>query len=239
MRADQGDELDIHAVYSGGLDRAWSRKRRKNARSRMSVRLVAQMGGSRHMVAEEMFWRGAAVVKLAELLEESSYRVEIVGADWHEVDRSIVFGDEKLAAAVIGSFIVKDAGAPMDIEAVAGVLCNAGFFRTYGFRAAYAAPSHALRGTQYEVQYDFKRQLGKTVRVPKLSKEGNVVKKKRTLLARTYNGGGNIVKELMLDADGTRTFEVPVSISNQERAQKWVRECLSKLESGEQSDDEE
>lgn len=235
QRADQGDELDVHSVYRGDLDHAWTRRRRQNTRSRMSVRLVAQCGGSRHMDAEEMFWRGAAVVKLAELLEESSYRVELVGTEWHEVETGWLASDEdkKRGATVINSFIVKDAGAPRDVEQVAGVLCNAGFFRTYGFRSAYAAAEHVWRGTYIEPQFKYVKRLGRTAKEPIINpKTGRQKAKRATLLARTTQGYGNIVEELGLADDGTLTFVVPTGIARRERAEAWVRACLAKLEGG-------
>lgn len=225
-RGDQGDELDIHAVYRGGLDRAWSRKRRLHTRARMSVRLVAQMGGSRHMHEEEMFWRGAAVLKLAELLEESGYRVEIVGVSQHHVD-----GWEHLAYA---SFIVKDARAPLDVEQVAGVVCNAGFARTFGFRDAYAACEHKLRDTVIEPKMEARRILGRTQLVP----TGKFTR--RTLLARSYVVGSKGAVEVgKLDADGTKTYNVPSSISDAEAAREWVLKSLAELdESGTKEVDE-
>jgi hypothetical protein len=203
QRADQGDELDIHEVYRGGLDRAWTRRRRQRSRARMSVRLVAQIGGHRHTTHEEMFWRGAAVLKLAELLEESSYRVEMVGVNQHLIDGHDV--------SSYCSFVVKEAGAPLDVEQVAGVLCNAGFFRTYGFRDAYAICEHRL--------------ADKT--------------QSRTLLARSYVMRGDAVRGGNLDADGTKTFSVPMRIGSKESAVEWVNKCLAALENGGEEKEEE
>lgn len=234
QRADQGDALDIHAVYRGGLDRAWERRRRLHSRARMSVRIVAQVGGSKHMQAEQMFWRGAAVAKLSELLEESSYRVEIVGADWMMNDASFLETNPQ-SAEVVESFIVKDAGAPMDLEQVAGVLCNAGFFRTFSFRSAYAAPTHEMRGTQYEYETEVVRRLGKLVRVPVISsKTGKQKVSSATLLARSYVQSGDLVGTLHLADDGTKVFLVPLSVGSEESAKKWVLECLAALEDGQQ-----
>lgn len=214
-RGDQGDELDIHSVYRGSLDRAWTRRRRLNTRSRMSVRLVATIGGSNMQKHEEMFWRGAAVAKLAELLEESGYRVELVGAHQQFVD-----GHD---TSTYSTFIVKDAASPLDLEQVAGVLCNAGFARTWGFRDAYAICEHKLRDTVREPQYEIQRVLGKTRRVP----TGKVVV--ATLLARSFVNGRDAVKENKLDDDGTLTLGVPASIDDKESATEWVRKSLEKL----------
>lgn len=217
QRGDQGDALDIHQVYRGGLDRAWERRRRLNSRSRMSVRLVAELGGSNMMNAEEMFWRGAAVAKLAELLEESGYRVEVIGVEATNLEQSWFSSAEGEQATVLSTFTVKDAGAPVDLEQIAGVLCNSGFFRTYGFRANYAACEHKIRDA---------------VR----NKDGHY----EPLLARSTMWHGNAVEELSLADDGTRTFVVPTRVGDHESAEKWVRETLQKLDNkeGGEGDDE-
>jgi hypothetical protein len=210
QRADQGDELDIHSVYRGDLDHAWTRRRRQSSRSRMNVRLMAQIGGSHAMTSDEMFWRGAAVAKLAELLEESSYRVEVIGAACDLVE----FGEgEQHSFVVQQTFIVKDAGAPMDLEQVAGVLCNAGFFRTYGFRSTYAAPDHDLRDTQ----------------IRKKMKDGKEVTTRATLLARTAVRHVRSAEQMGVDSS-TTTFVVPVDVKNASEARAWVEECLASLE---------
>jgi hypothetical protein len=130
-RADQGDELDIHAVNRGDLATAWTMRRRRHARGSFTVRLVAQANLLGKTTPDELFWRGAAIVKLADALTAAGYSVEIVGA----ISSNRVKG-------VDGDFLVtfplKEAAAPLDVEALAGVLCNAGFHRLYGFRLYFA-----------------------------------------------------------------------------------------------------
>lgn len=230
QRADQGDALDIHAVYRGGLDRAWERRRREHSRARMSVRLVAQIGGSKHTSAESLFWRGAAVTKLAEMLEESGYRVEVVGFEWHDSDE----GEHQFYTR--NTFVVKDAGAPLDVEQVAGVLCNAGFPRTYGFRSAYCAAEHVIREATHEPQWQLSMQkVGRKwspVRVPKINpRTGKQLVSRKRLLARTSHvNHATAPQELGLCDDGTQTFAVPALIGSLEAAQEWVNKCLKELE---------
>lgn len=130
-RSDQGDELDIHSVNRGDLDHAWTSRKRKHTRSRMTVRIVAQTNLLAEVSAEELFWRGAAAVKLADMLTNAGYSVEIIGA---LASHTIVGMDGDLLA----TFPLKTAEQPLDIEALAGVLCNAGFHRIWGFRYYYA-----------------------------------------------------------------------------------------------------
>jgi hypothetical protein len=204
QRADQGDELDIHSVYRGDLSHAWTRRRRTQTRSRMSVRLVALLGGAHTVKAEELFWRGAAVAKLAELLEESSYRVEIIAATWAIVD---AFSTPADTCEVGMAFVVKGAGDPLEVDQLAGVVCNAGFFRTHEFRSTYAAPTRALRKTQ-------------------VGRDGKQIR----LLGRTVDRSDLATKEMQLDADGTKTITVPTSVSSLFAAREWIKEVLEGME---------
>lgn len=136
VRADQGDELDIHAVLRGQLDTAWQSRRRRQAFGPRIVRIVAQTNLLAQTSSEELFWRGAAVVKLADVLTEAGYAVEIVGAHAAttvDMDR----------ANWLLTFVLKHAQSPLDIESLAGVVCNAGFHRTFGFRAYEACTTKA------------------------------------------------------------------------------------------------
>lgn len=130
-RSDQGDELDIHAVYKGQLDTAWSRRKRKQGRGPFIVRLVAQCNLLSSFTPEEMFWRGAAIIKAVEMLTTAGYSVEVLG-----VTASHSVGG-------IGDFChtypLKESKSPLDVAGLAGVVCNAGFHRLYGFRAYSAA----------------------------------------------------------------------------------------------------
>lgn len=131
VRGDQGDELDIHTVNRGALDRAWSLRKRRHARGVMAVRLVVQVNLLANMTSRELFCRGAAAVKLTDLLTAAGYNVEIVGAIASYPVRG-VSGD------FLCTFPLKEAQASLDVERLAGVVCNAGFHRLIGFRTYYA-----------------------------------------------------------------------------------------------------
>ena len=130
-RSDQGDDLDIHAVYRGDLEHAWTKRQRSHTRARRTVRIVAQCNLLANTNADELFWRGAAVCKLVDVLSDAGYSVEVIGAiasvriDHHE-------------HAWLLTFPLKEAESPLDMEQLAGIACNSGFHRLYGFRAYYA-----------------------------------------------------------------------------------------------------
>jgi hypothetical protein len=80
-RSDQGDELDIHAVYRGDLSRAWSKSKRQHKLGGMrSIALVCNLSCSWKVNASDLFFRGASVLKLCEALCEAGYSVSIYGA---------------------------------------------------------------------------------------------------------------------------------------------------------------
>lgn len=75
-----GDHLDIHQVWAGHLDTAWSSSRRMNARGPAFITLVVD-----HIIAFQesldiVAWRGAVAIILCRLLESVGYRVRIVVA---------------------------------------------------------------------------------------------------------------------------------------------------------------
>ena len=81
IRSDQGDELDIHAVYRGDLSRAWSKSKRQHKLGGMrSIALVCNLSCSAGEDAKNLFFRGASVLKLTEALSEAGYSVAIYAA---------------------------------------------------------------------------------------------------------------------------------------------------------------
>lgn len=126
-RSDQGDELDIHSVYRGDLDHAWTSRRRKHSRSKMTVRIVTRSNQQRGITSDQVFWRGAAVVKLSDMLTEAGYNVEILCAI---AARNLDHQDVKFLV----TFPLKGASDPLDCEQLAGITCHSGFHRMFGFR---------------------------------------------------------------------------------------------------------
>lgn len=76
VRCDDGDEIDIAAVYSGNLDTAW----RVSKRTRMeglprAVRVLVEVtiGGEQR----DTFWRGAAAIAICDMLEDAGVPCEV------------------------------------------------------------------------------------------------------------------------------------------------------------------
>lgn len=125
IRADQGDEFDIHAAYCGRLDRAWTRRARREVYGSRNVRLVADVLDNASVDAATIFWRGAAVLRLADMLTEAGYNVEIWAG----------FAGQGCAPGItqVDTVCVKAPTAPMDLNALAAALCMTGFARVWGF----------------------------------------------------------------------------------------------------------
>lgn len=123
-KADQGAELDIHAVYRGDLSRAWTRCRKRQGSGVRSVTIVVNLGANAGVTADKMFWRGAAALKLATALTESGYSVAIIGAEGaSNIDSA---GRSDLVQCVS----IKDEDQPLDLDRLAALTAMPGYFRT-------------------------------------------------------------------------------------------------------------
>lgn len=124
-RGEFGDELDIHRVYAGQLDTAWSRRVRKVRAKIAQKTLFFPLIHSGGTTAEEIFWRGAAMVKLADALTAAGYSVEIVG---HH-------GTYANGSAAYDRVTVKSHSMPLDLPALTLIACLSGYSRSVGFKA--------------------------------------------------------------------------------------------------------
>lgn len=129
VRSDSGDSVDIHAVWRGQLDKAWSKAVRRNTRGPQRIDLVANMLCSGGDEATVLAWRGAAAVAIADRLTAAGYAVRIV----------VGFGGRCNGATVNCRITVKDHGGPLD-EATAASVIMPGFFRALGH--AWTAAHH-------------------------------------------------------------------------------------------------
>lgn len=129
VRGDMGDELCPHAILRGDFSHAWTRKTRQTAQGKRTVQLVANILDNATHSASELFWRGAATLKLAVMLVEAGYAVEIyagLAINFHFKNHSNTWN-------LVDLIKVKTANAPLDIQNLAGVIGLSGFARYYGF----------------------------------------------------------------------------------------------------------
>ena len=143
LRGASGSEFDCHAALRGEFDRAWTYRARVNTVAVRRVRLVAQIIDNAGTSASELFWRGAAVIQLAEILSASGYAVQIDAA--FAVEMSFESPGARIKK-MLDVITVKPLGAPLDLPNVASVICLAGFARIYGFAGIVLAGAEANRG---------------------------------------------------------------------------------------------
>ncbi len=126
---DQGDELDIHRVYSGQLTTAWRKTQRSSVRSSQNIVIPFPLFITYRDNADRLFWAGAAAIKLADLLTTAGYNVMLVGTT------SIKFNGHRTHIKLV----VKPFNAPLDISSLVTAIAFPGFSRVAGFRALTAA----------------------------------------------------------------------------------------------------
>lgn len=131
IRADRGDSLDIHRVYSGDLSRAWqtTKKHPKATHTGGKVTLFLNYAMVATEESDNLFWRGALAAVLIDHLEKTGRRVQLVcfsATHRHMANDS----DQKLVA----SLVVKAFHQPMSLDKLFSVAAFAGFFRVVGFR---------------------------------------------------------------------------------------------------------
>ena len=129
---DQGDTLDIHRVYSGQLDRAWRRTVRRTRPASQSIVIITPLTIARANHADKAFWCGAAVIKLSDVLTQAGYNVSIIGM--HSTASAVSNN------RAFDSVVVKQAEAPLDVEALVASIAFAGFMRTKCFISINALP---------------------------------------------------------------------------------------------------
>lgn len=139
-----GDEVNIHRVYSGDLDHAWeTTERRLVSGNSRNARIWVAGAFDAHTDSDKFFWRGAVACALTDALEEAGYRVEVMGYDQttnsfqDEAGRSLDF---------VCRYPVKGFMEPLDIPRMAAVTAHAGFLRTMLFAVMMSAPYQVVSG---------------------------------------------------------------------------------------------
>jgi hypothetical protein len=130
LRGAMGDELDIHAVNRGNVDRAWSTSSRALRRGSSILRLVVDICANGDTSASSMQWRGVAGLALSEVMSKAGYSVEIVAA--FAVSGYLASNRQgNMTCAVV----VKPRGVQADLGLLAATVALPAFFRTLGFCA--------------------------------------------------------------------------------------------------------
>ena len=127
---DQGDSVDMGRIYSGQFDQAWQRTSRVTSNSTRYVEILANPAVNCGTDAEVIFWRGAAALVLADMIQGAGYAVSITA----------IFASHNLFQEsphdCLDLVTVKGYADPLDMDNLASVLCLGGWFRDVWFRMA-------------------------------------------------------------------------------------------------------
>lgn len=139
-RGDFGDHLDIQRVYAGSLDTAWDRTERTYAEGGAGphVTMLVNIGALASRHTSDLFWRGAATMILADELEKTGRRCEIIAYSWSQ-------GAYHNGSFALTGIRVKEFDQPLEPQKLITVTGHAGFVRWYVFRNRYLNQSSALR----------------------------------------------------------------------------------------------
>lgn len=126
--SDQGEHLDYDRMRAGQFDQCWRRAMRAPVPMIPLVRIAVLACANHSTDAEQLFWRGAAAVALADLLNESGYNVDL----WAAYGSILCDGQ----ATPDGSMVcVKPALAPYSLSHAAAGLAFPGTFRSLIIRS--------------------------------------------------------------------------------------------------------
>jgi hypothetical protein len=131
----EGDSLDVDRALAGNWDYAYRGTIREWSAGVSCVTLNIGWGGNCNRTSEELFWSGAVMLCLSDILEGAGFSTKI-----NAVIKLRIFENWSKQRYSLNTVTVKDHGEPMRVDALAGVVCHAGIFRTYGFRTICNAP---------------------------------------------------------------------------------------------------
>jgi len=128
IKGAQGDELDIHAVYQGKLDRAWSSRKHVEIDAQASLYTVMiDVGATVAVGVDESMWRAVVAHKVADELITAGKSVRIIVGSGA---RNVISGSR----IVTTDIVVKNYNEPLSMERLAA-MSHAGFHRVFNFMA--------------------------------------------------------------------------------------------------------
>lgn len=136
----EGDELSHERLYAGQLDQMWRVGARESQRSPRILSILGHFGGTADRTDEEMFWSGAAMLAMSDVLENAGYSTELKAVNYSR-------NFEMAAGAGLVTIVrLKEAGEPLRADVVAVCASHSGFFRTFGLLMKERAPFSVAGG---------------------------------------------------------------------------------------------
>lgn len=149
-----GDELDIHQVYQGNLERAWRTTERVTQDQKHNlVTLLVDIGGNWGESADKSLWRAAVVSLAVDELQKAGKTVQVVVGDCGDGSyRKCPYRYLNL------SINVKRYNEYLSLPRLAS-MCNLGFFRVFGFACIAVHPRYEVAsGLGSHVSFSLERR---------------------------------------------------------------------------------
>lgn len=143
VRGDHGDSIDMSQVWAGHLDTAWTRCAKREVNDKQFVTICYPIVNSAASETDQMFWRGAAILKMADILTEAGYSVQIAG----------IHGTVYNGCTGYAVVFSKQAHQPLDVQSLIVPMAFSGYMRTAAFLAIMAHPftvSSGLGNARYD-----------------------------------------------------------------------------------------
>ncbi len=119
-----GGALDVHAINAGRLSKMWVKRIRQNRRAPKSITLAVNVTAHCGRTQEDLFWRGASALRLADELTKAGYNVQVIAFYYS----TLLFSDDGDTHTAI-SVKVKPFEAPLELNNLASTVGLAGFNR--------------------------------------------------------------------------------------------------------------
>ncbi len=129
VRKDFGDELDIHQIYQGRADKAWTTTERIEQDSKHHlVTLLIELTDNVRQDVVPTLWKAAVVTFLQREIERAGKSLRVIAAS---ASSGTICNDNR---NVTTSIIVKEYNETLNFERLAA-MSHLGFYRVFGFAA--------------------------------------------------------------------------------------------------------
>lgn len=142
--SDSGDDVDMQRIWNGDLDTAWRTTYRASRRGPQRVRVLIDSIAEGGASAKSMCWRGVAALKLADMLTEAGYSVQVESV----IQCKDSFSSNKYKLRTI----VKEYEQPLDMMTLAATTALPAFFRSLVHTWGLAAANYPRPGVSYNVE---------------------------------------------------------------------------------------
>ena len=157
-RARQGDELDIHAVRSGRLDRAWRTMKKVPSKGKAKrITIIFQNHLYSAQNSNEAFYGPATAAVLCKKFDSARTAVEIITASW---SKNVWEKNEKNVSGSLILHYLKNSGSPFSLAPLA-VTATAGYTRSLKFKMWRNCnlPANVFMGTYDETFLDWGKEF--------------------------------------------------------------------------------